>query len=132
MSELSNFLLENTISDLTEEVELTGRLKGKKFRIKVATADEYAQYVKVCQKIIPGKKEFQMDADRFRLLLLKNHVVEPCFTDAKLLEEAKCNTPEQFINSRLLIGEQSVLQEAILTLSGFNTDLKEDIEVAKN
>lgn len=132
MSELSSFLAQNTINDLTEEIELTGRLNGMKFTIKVMTASEHSDYVKVCQKIIPGKKEVLLDTDKFRTLIIKNHVLDPNFKDAKLLESSGCQTPEQFINTRLLIGEQNKLQEAILTLSGFDTDLKTDIENAKN
>ena len=132
MSELSNFLMKNSISDLTREVELTGRLEGMKFKVKVMTSREYENYQKICQKIVPGKKEFSFDGAKFRLLVLKNHVIDPDFTNAEMLSQAGFTTPEEFISDRLLVGEQALLQDAILSLSGFDSDLKSDIDEAKN
>lgn len=73
-----------------------------------------------------------IDTSRLRMLIVKNHVIDPDFKDAEMLKQCGCSTPEQFISDKLLIGEQQKLQEAILTLSGFDTDLKSEIEEAKN
>lgn len=134
MSELSNFLMKNKVADLTEDVELSGRLEGMKFKIKVVTSEDMENYNKVCTKpVLNGRKqETTVDTTKLRMLILKNHIIEPNIKDAKFLEDCECKTPEQFIGERLLVGEQVKLQESILSLSGFDTDLKEDVEEAKN
>lgn len=130
MSKLTEFLQKNSISDLKSEIELTGRLEGMKFTIKSMNSDDYDEYTKVCQKIVG--KEVKIDTTKLRLMILKNHCVEPDFKNQELLNSCGCVTPEQFIQNKLLPGEQTILQEAILNLSGFNTSLKDDVEEAKN
>ena len=132
MSKLSDFLSKNNVKDIVEEVELTGRLAGMKFKIKSMTSSEYDNYCKACQKIIGIGKEIKIDQTKLRMLILKNHVVDPDFSSSEFLTTCGCNTPEQFIEERLLIGEQIALQGAISELSGFNTDINKEIEEAKN
>lgn len=131
MSTLTEFLVKNNIADLTGEVELTGRLAGFKFKIKTLTASENDEYTKVCQTITKNG-EIKIDQKKYRTAILKNCVLEPDLKNAKMLEEANCRTPEEFINSRFNLGEQVKLQEAIFELSGLNTDINKDIEEAKN
>lgn len=130
MSKLTQFLQKNKVGNLTKEIELTGRLSGMPFTIKSMNSNDYDSYTRTCQKIVG--KEVKIDTNKLRTTIIKNHCVEPDFKSQEELAAGGYTTPEQFIQDTLLPGEQIALQEAILNLSGFNTDLKDDIEEAKN
>lgn len=135
MSKLMNFLINNTIENLTEEVVISDRFKvdGEilKFKIKAVTPDEFSDLQKQCTKI--GKKgKMNFDSKMFNEQLIVNYTVEPNFKDAESIKRAGCITPEQLLNKTLLAGEVATLVEQISTLSGFDKDLEELREEAKN
>ena len=135
MSKLMNFLINNTIENLTEEVVISDRFKvdGEilKFKIKAVTPDEFSDLQKQCTKI--GKKgKMNFDSKMFNEQLIVNYTVEPNFKDAGSIKRAGCITPEQLLNKTLLAGEVATLVEQISTLSGFDKDLEELREEAKN
>lgn len=134
MSKLMNFLINNTIENLTEEVVISDRFKvdGEilKFKIKAVTPDEFSDLQKQCTKI--GKKgKMNFDSKMFNEQLIVNYTVEPNFKDAESIKRAGCITPEQLLNKTLLAGEVATLVEQISTLSGFDKDLEELREEAK-
>ncbi|XZM32523.1 phage tail assembly chaperone [Clostridium perfringens] len=135
MSKLMDFLINNTVEDLTEEVVISDRFKvdGEilKFKIKAVTPDEFSDLQKQCTKI--GKKgKTNFDSRMFNEQLIVNYTVEPNFKDAEAIKKAGCLTPEQLLNKTLLAGEVVTLVEQISTLSGFDKDLEELREEAKN
>ncbi len=135
MSKLMDFLLNNTVENLTEEVVISDRFKvdGEilKFKIKAVTPDEFSDLQKQCTKI--GKKgKMNFDSKMFNEQLIVNYTVEPNFKDAESIKRAGCITPEQLLNKTLLAGEVATLVEQISTLSGFDKDLEELREEAKN
>ncbi|MDZ4994581.1 XkdN-like protein [Clostridium perfringens] len=135
MSKLMNFLINNTVENLTEEVVISDRFKvdGEilKFKIKAVTPDEFSDLQKQCTKI--GKKgKMNFDSKMFNEQLIVNYTVEPNFKDAESIKRAGCITPEQLLNKTLLAGEVATLVEQISTLSGFDKDLEELREEAKN
>ncbi|MDU7067850.1 MAG: phage portal protein [Clostridium perfringens] len=135
MSKLMDFLINNTIENLTEEVVISDRFKvdGEilKFKIKAVTPDEFSDLQKQCTKI--GKKgKMNFDSKMFNEQLIVNYTVEPNFKDAESIKRAGCITPEQLLNKTLLAGEVATLVEQISTLSGFDKDLEELREEAKN
>lgn len=135
MSKLMDFLINNTIENLTEEVVISDRFKvdGEilKFKIKAVTPDEFSDLQKQCTKI--GKKgKMNFDSKMFNEQLIVNYTVEPNFKDAEVIKKAGCITPEQLLNKTLLAGEVATLVEQISTLSGFDKDLEELREEAKN
>ncbi|BDU83499.1 phage tail assembly chaperone [Clostridium perfringens] len=135
MSKLMDFLINNTIENLTEEVVISDRFKvdGEilKFKIKAVTPDEFSDLQKQCTKI--GKKgKMNFDSKMFNEQLIVNYTVEPNFKDAEAIKKAGCITPEQLLNKTLLAGEVATLVEQISTLSGFDKDLEELREEAKN
>ena len=130
-----DFLVNNTVENLTEEVVISDRFKvdGEilKFKIKAVTPDEFSDLQKQCTKI--GKKgKMNFDSKMFNEQLIVNYTVEPNFKEAEAIKKAGCITPEQLLNKTLLAGEVATLVEQISTLSGFDKDLEELREEAKN
>ncbi|MDU1966861.1 phage tail assembly chaperone [Clostridium perfringens] len=135
MSKLTDFLLNNTVENLTEEVVVSDRFKvdGEilKFKIKAVNPEEFSDLQKQCTKI--GKKgKMNFDSKMFNEQLIINYTVDPNFKDAEVVKKAGCMTPEQLVNKVLLAGEVATLVEEISALSGFDKDLEELREEAKN
>jgi hypothetical protein len=61
-----------------------------------------------------------------------NHTIEPNFKDADSIKKAGCQSPEQFLYRSLLAGEIAELAQQISALSGFDKDMEETVEEAKN
>lgn len=135
MSKLTDFLLNNTVENLTENVIVSDRFKvdGEilKFKIKAVNPEEFSDLQKQCTKI--GKKgKMNFDSKMFNEQLIINYTVDPNFKDAEVVKKAGCMTPEQLVNKVLLAGEVATLVEEISALSGFDKDLEELREEAKN
>ncbi len=135
MSKLTDFLLNNTVENLTEEVIVSDRIKvdGEilKFKIKAVNPEEFSGLQKQCTKV--GKKgKVNFDSKMFNEQLIINYTVDPNFKDAEFVKKAGCMTPEQLVNKVLLAGEVAILVEEISALSGFDKDLEELREEAKN
>ena len=71
-------------------------------------------------------------ATKFAKLVILNCVLEPALNDATLMEKVGANTPEEVIEKCLLAGEQEELFKEIVKLSGFDKNINESIETAKN
>lgn len=131
MSNLMQFLIENPVDNLTEEVIVSPRLAKFPFKIKGMTGPEFAEYQRMSTKI--GKKrKVEFDSKTFNELVVLNHTLEPNFRDAESIKKAGCQTPEQFLYKSLLAGEISELAQEISALSGFDKDMDEEVEEAKN
>lgn len=140
MSKLKEFLLENA-DIITKEVEVpvSPRFKDEdgnllKFKIKPMSGDDFGRYQKQCTSITINnrKKETKFDSAKFNIMSIVNHCVDPCFKDADLLKGLGVQTPEQAVSKVLLAGEIVELGSQINTISGFDTDINEEIEKAKN
>ena len=59
-------------------------------------------------------------------------VLEPNFSDADFLAKAGCATAGEFISRKFFAGETQAIADAIIRASGFDRDIAEDIEAAKN
>jgi Phage XkdN-like tail assembly chaperone protein, TAC len=137
MSKLTEFLMTNPIDELAEETVIFSlRIKDEKgdplkATIKPMSAKAYNSYQKQATKI--GKKgKVDFDNDLYQSLIVINHTADPNFRDEKNMEALTCQTPEQYLNRVLLPGEISELAKSILDVSGFNDDLEELKEKAKN
>jgi len=131
MSNLVNFLIENPVDNLVEEVVVSSRLKQFPFKIKGMTGPEFAEYQKLSTKIGRHKK-VEFDSGLFNQLVVLNHTIEPNFRNAEAIKQANCATPEQFLYKSLLAGEIAELSQRISALSGFDKDMEETVEEAKN
>lgn len=131
MSTLLQFLVENPVDNLTEKVVVSQRLSAFPFTIKGMTGIEFAEYQKAATRIGRHKKA-EFDTKTFNEMVVLNHTVEPNFRDADSIKKAGCITPEQFLYKSILAGEIAELAQRISSLSGFDRDLEETVEEAKN
>ena len=131
MSELLQFLIENPVDNLTAEVIVSARLAKFPFKIKAMTGPEFSEYQKLSTKISRHKK-VEFDSKTFNELVVLNHTLEPNFRDAESIKKAGCQTPEQFLYKSLLAGEINELAQQITALSGFDKDIEDTVEEAKN
>ena len=136
MSQLQDFLNNNSIEEMIEEVPISERFKDKqgnylKFKIANIPMDEYKDIQKACTKISKkGMAEF--DSVSFSEKIVIKGTLDPNFKDAESIKSKGCNTPEQYLKKVLKTGEIIKLSERILILSGFDNSLEELIEEAKN
>ena len=131
MGSLLEFLIQNPVDDVTEEIIVSKRLEKFPFKIKAMSGQEFGEYQKLATAI-GKKKKISFDTQKFNEQVVLNHVVEPNFRDATSIKSAGCTSPEQFLYRSLLAGEISELSNKISMLSGFDSDLEETIEEAKN
>lgn len=132
MNALQQFLSKNTVDNIVETVKLNGRLKDFEFKVKAITGEQYSSYQTLCIENPNSPKKRRFNLKKFNELIVTNHVIEPNFRDAEWLKEMNCSDPAQLMYKTLLAGEINELAEAILELSGFNNDMEETIEEAKN
>ena len=131
MSMLLDFLVENPVDDVTEQVVISQRLAKFPFTIKAMSGTEFSAYQKRATKYSKSKK-VEFDSKLFNEQVVINHTVEPNFRDAEAIKKAGCLTPEQFLYRSLLAGEIAELAERISALSGFDADIEAVVEEAKN
>ena len=131
MSALLDFLVENPVDDVTEQVVISQRLAKFPFTIKAMSGTEFSAYQKRATKYSKSKK-VEFDSKLFNEQVVINHTVEPNFRDAEAIKKAGCLTPEQFLYRSLLAGEIAELAERISALSGFDADIEAVVDEAKN
>lgn len=129
MNDLEKFLELPDVTDIEEEVFVSERLG--KFKVRAMTATEHGEYMKRAKGKV-SKNEVDFDIGKFNLLIVAGQTVYPDFSNADLLAKAKCNTPIEFIQRKLKAGEISELAGKICEISGFDRDINEDVEEAKN
>lgn len=131
MSKLLEFLVQNPVDNITEEIIVSQRLKDYPFKIKAMTGQQFSEYQRIAT-VLGKKKNVSFNSAKFNEMVVVNHTVEPNFRDAASITEAGCQTPEQFMYKSLLAGEISELANKISILSGFDSDMDELVEEAKN
>lgn len=136
MSTLQDFLNSNPVEGLTEDVTVSSRIKDAegnllKFTIKAMSGEGFEDIRKRSTTVLKkGKVDF--NASRFNITCVINNTVEPSFKDAESIKKLGCTTPEQYLNKVLLPGEIATLAAHIQKLSGFETDMEDLVEEAKN
>ena len=130
MTDLENFLELPDVTDITQEIFVNDRLG--KMTIKPMTQEQFNDYGKRCKSRINKKGSMDFDSAKFNLLVVAGQQVKPNFNNADLLQKVGCATASEFIERKLLPGEISIISSKIQELSGFDTDINDDIEEAKN
>jgi hypothetical protein len=133
---LQEFLNDNPVDNLTEDVVVSPRFKGKdgnllKFTIKAMTSQEFEEIRKSAMQIKKGRK-VEFDAQKFNLRTVINHTIMPDFKNAESIQKLGCKTPEEYVQKVLLAGEVTTLAGKIQELSGFDVDMEDLVEEAKN
>lgn len=138
MSKLQDFLNRNAmISEETTEVPLSNRFVDEngellKFKIKAIPMNVYKSIQKECTKTNPKKGTTEIDVSTLYEKLVIEGTVDPNFKDVKSIEQSGCTLPSQYLNKVLKSGEVIKLSDEILTLSGFNNNMDELVDEAKN
>lgn len=129
MNDLEMFLSLPDVDSIEEEVFVSERLP--KFKIKPMTVEQHKEYQNRCKgKIKKGGMDF--DSTKFNLLVVVGQTIYPNFSNAEFLRQANCTSASEFISKKLKSGEIAELASKIISLSGFEDDMNEDIEEAKN
>ena len=136
MSTLQEFLNAHPIDGLTDEVVVSNRFRGPngevlKFRIKAMTNQTFDDLRKRYTRIGKGRK-VEFDAQGFNNAVVIEHTLDPNFKDAESIKKLGCATPEEYLNRVLLPGEVATLAQKISELSGFDVEMEELVEEAKN
>lgn len=136
MTELQSFLLENSVADLTEDIKLTLKRKNKTethtFKIGTLSSRQHSQFMKKCQSPVKKDGMSMPDMGKFRALVCIHCTIEPNFSDAAFIKALGVETPDESLNKVLRSGEIDDLYMAISNLSGYDSDVDEDVEAAKN
>lgn len=122
------FFLDNPIETIEKDIKVSDRLPFT-FKVRPMTNEEYSLAQKKCTKYVKGQTIFE--SGKFNAMISSMCCLDPDFSDAKAIKDAKCTTPSEFISKVLLVGEISTIAEEVVKLSGF-TGITEDIETAKN
>ncbi|HOV80756.1 MAG TPA: hypothetical protein PK728_11745 [Bacillota bacterium] len=72
-----------------------------------------------------GQVTERLDEEQFNCALIAAATVKPNWGDQKLLAKFQASGPEEVIKRILLAGELAALGDAVLDLSGFNTELED-------
>lgn len=130
MDALQALLGAKPATEITDQVKI--KRLGTEFTIKALTGDDLDKIrdqasgpVKVGKKV-----EMKVNEDEVARLLIAKSVVNPNFGSAELLQHFKASDEGECVQKALLAGEITQLQNAIMTLSGF--DDEDEIEAAKN
>ena len=129
MNDLEKFLNLPDVTDIEEDVYVSKRLGT--FKVRAMTAEEHGEYTKRSQGKM-NKNGMNFDTSKFNLLIVAGQTVEPNFNNAELLKKSNCTTATDFIKRKLKAGEIAELAGKICEISGFDTDINEDVEEAKN
>lgn len=129
MNSLEDFLALPDVDNIVEEVFVSNRLG--KFKVKAMTADEHSEYMRRSRGKIK-KDGTNFDNAKFYLLICAGQTIYPDFSNADLLKKAGCSTATELIKKKLLAGEIAELANKICEISGFDADINEEIEDAKN
>lgn len=130
-SKFEDFLGLQDASEITKEIEVSERLKGLTIKIKALDAKTHNRFMTQCRGDVK-KGGIKFDGGKFNLLIVENQVIEPNFRDAKFLEQAKCANATEFIEKKLLVGEIVEIAEQVSKLRGFDLDINDAVEEAKN
>ena len=114
---------------LTKDVHINDRIGT--FKIKAMTNAQWEDY-RARSRGKVSKKGMDFDSAKFNSLIMAAHVVEPNFANAEMLTKANCATASEFISKKILPGEISEIVEQITKLSGFDSDINEEIAEAQD
>lgn len=124
MSRLDDFLNLQDVSSMEEEIYINERLGN--FKIKPLSGAKNEEFRKRCTT------KNGTDINKFQILVVSEQVIDPDFSNSDFLAKTGCQTAREFIERKFKAGEIATIANKILDISGFNIDINEKIEEAKN
>lgn len=140
--EFEAFLAENVEKAKTEEYVVTDRIKDSEgnpipwtLRPIDAGLDARIRKASMVSLPIPGKKgmrERQMDTNTYMCKLAVASILKPDLNNVQLQGSYGCMDPEDLLRKMLTAGEIQNLYLKVEEINGFDHDLDEAVEEAKN
>jgi len=128
MSRLEEFLALPNVDDIVTEITVE-RLGT--FKVKPLSPASHQEFQRRCRtKDRKGETDFNML--KFNLLVITNQVIDPDFSNAEALQKGGFANPRDFVSAKLKAGEIFELAQKICEISGFDTEIEEVVEEAKN
>lgn len=124
MSKLEDFIKFQDVSEMEEEIYINERLGT--FKIKPLSGEKNEEFRK------RSLSKNGTDINKFQLLIVSEQVIEPELSNADFLAKTGCQTAREFIERKFKAGEIATIANKILEISGFNVDINEKVEEAKN
>lgn len=132
MNALQKFLLESDVSDIRKSINLGGRMKDHPVTIKAIDGDKYSQFQQLCIENPNSAKKRSFNTKRFNELICVECLVDPNLKDPEFIKEAGVADSARLLYRCFLSGEIASIAENVLKLSGFNSDMEEEMEEVKN
>lgn len=136
---LQEYLNQNNVVGLKRKVAISKRLVNPdtgelyEFEIRALSPKEHENARKMATTMPKRKSErVQFDNTIFYDQVILAGCIEPNFKDANSIAELNCVSPEDYLHKVLLPGEIVNLSDEIVKFSGFDEDVEELVEEAKN
>lgn len=129
MSRLEDFVNFQDVEQMETEIFINERLG--KFKVKPLTVSKHNEFRQRCMTR-NRKGEISTDLGKFNLLVISEQVIDPNFSNADFLQKTGCQNAREFIERKLLSGEIMEIANKILEISGFDNDIADKVEEAKN
>lgn len=130
MNDLERFLDLPDVSNIEEEIFVSKRIG--KVKIKAMSTEAFSEYQRAAGMNKVSKKGVGGDITKLNIEMVAGQVVEPNFANKEFLDKVKCTTATEFVAKKLLVGEVTEIARQIQRISGFDVDINEEIEEAKN
>lgn len=139
MSTLQAFFAQNASSELTEDVFISDRFKDEEgavipWKLRSMTEGENESIRKSSQRKVRDKGTVSIDTntDEYLAKLAVASVVFPDLKDAELQKSYGVFGADQLIKRMLLPGEYATLVQKVQEINGFDKDINELADEAKN
>ncbi len=128
-SKLDQFLSLPNVESMSKKIYAGERLG--EITIKPMKGKDHKSYQDQCKSSITAKG-MTFDNNKFNALVVAYHTIDPNISNVDFLTKAGYKLPEHFVMDKLLAGEIADISEQICKYSGFNVDINEEVEEAKN
>lgn len=124
-----------SVKSITKDIIVGDRFKDENgkdmaFTIKALTVEQMEKYRENATTFV--KDKFKFNAGKFNTSIVIECCTYPNFKDAESVKARNLNTPEEYLRDVLLPGEITALSKEIQALSGYDVDINDLIEEAKN
>jgi len=126
ITKLEAFLEMPNVSEVTKEIFVGGKFGY--FKISPVSLAQSKSYKRQSR----DHKTGEVDIDKFNMLIVVNHIVEPDFSNKEFLDKAGFVTPEDVINAKIPAVAFANIVDKIIRESGLDVSLGEMVEEAKN
>ena len=136
MNALQQFLLETNVKDLKKVINLGGRLSDFPITVRALEGDKYNTFQQMCIENPNSAKKRRFNTKKFHDLICVECLVDPNLKDAEFIQTAReqkgVADSTALLYHCFLAGEIAYIAEEVLKLSGFDRDVEEEMEEAKN